>query len=208
MKARKLVLFLTVFALSCPLWTQNTGSVSGRVTDASGAVVEGAQVTITNQGNNSARTATTNSSGYYSVTNLVPGGYSVTVEKAGFKPVKFAPLTVAQSLSLDASLAVGAQEQTIEVNGAQVAPIETESAQLSTLVDSKTLLNLPLLTRNPYELVLLSPGAIQTNDTSAGFSVNGSRNRNNIGDWERRFSVIRLRRWSDRTEPHQLARFS
>jgi hypothetical protein len=124
--------------------------------------------------------------------------------------VKFAntPLTVAQSLSLDASLAVGAQEQTIEVNGAQVAPIETESAQLSTLVDSKTLLNLSLLTRNPYELVVLSPGAIQTNDTSAGFSVNGSRNRNNIGDWERRFSVIRLRRWSDRTEPHQLARFS
>ncbi len=180
MKVLKLVLLLAAFS-SYSLWAQNTGSITGTVTDASGAVVEGAQVTITNQGNNAARTATTNSSGFYSVTNLVPGVYSVTVEKAGFKPVKFAntPLTVAQSLSLDASLAVGAQEQTIEVNGAQVAPIETESAQLSTLVDSKTLLNLPLLTRNPYELVLLSPGAIQTNDTSAGFSVNGSRSRNN-----------------------------
>src|SRR5689334_5964037 len=102
MKARKLVFFLAVFALSCPLWAQNTGSISGTVTDASGAVVEGAQVTITNQGNNSARIATTNSSGYYSVPNLVPGVYAVTVEKSGFKPLKFAntPLTVAQSLSL------------------------------------------------------------------------------------------------------------
>jgi hypothetical protein len=181
MKALKLVLLLTVVTLSFSLWAQNTGSISGVVTDSSGAVVEGAQVTITNQGNNSARVASTNSSGFYAVPNLVPGQYSITVEKSGFKPVKFAntPLTVAQSLSLDASLAVGASEQTVEVNGAQVAPIETESAQLSTLVDSKTLLNLPLLTRNPYELVLLSPGAIQTNDTSAGFSVNGSRSRNN-----------------------------
>src|SRR6185295_5263962 len=181
MKVSKFFLLLAMIALSCSLFAQNTGSISGVVTDSSGAVVEGAQVTITNQGNNSARVATTNSSGFYSVPNLVPGQYSITVEKSGFKPVKFAntPLTVAQSLSLDASLSVGASEQTVEVNGAQVAPIETESAQLSTLVDSKTLLNLPLLTRNPYELVLLSPGAIQTNDTSAGFSVNGSRSRNN-----------------------------
>ena len=180
MKALRLLL-LAVFLLSGSLWAQNTGSISGVVTDSSGAVVSGAQVTITNQGTNLDRVVTTNASGFYSVSNLVPGIYSVTVEKSGFKPVKYSntALTVAQALSLDASLAVGAQEQTIEVNGAQVAPIETESAQLSTLVDSQTLLNLPLLTRNPYELVLLSPGAIQTNDTSAGFSVNGSRSRNN-----------------------------
>ena len=57
--------------------------------------------------------------------------------------------------------------------------METESTQLSTLIDSKTVLDLPLLTRNPYELVLLSPGTNQTNDGNNGFSVNGSRDRNN-----------------------------
>ena len=91
MKALKLVLILAVFALSFPLWAQNTGAISGTVTDSSGAVVDGAQVTVTNQGNNSARSAATNSSGFYSVTNLVPGVYSVTVEKAGFKPVRSLP---------------------------------------------------------------------------------------------------------------------
>ena len=55
MKAIKLVLILAVFALSFPLWAQNTGAISGTVTDSSGAVVDGAQVTVTNQGNNSAR---------------------------------------------------------------------------------------------------------------------------------------------------------
>ena len=141
MKAFSLSLLLALAVMSCPLWAQNTGSISGVVTDSSGAVVDGAQVTVTNQGSNAGRTVTSNSSGYYSVTNLTPGLYAVTVEKSGFKPLKFAntPLTVAQALALDASLSVGASEQTIEVNGAEVAPIETESAQLSTLVDSKTL---------------------------------------------------------------------
>lgn len=182
MKSVRFVLLL-LLCFSCQLWAQNTGSISGVVTDPSGAVVEGAHVTVTNQATNSARTVSSNASGFYSVTNLVPGSYIVAVEKSGFKPVKFAntPLTVAQTLSLDAKLVVGAQEQTIEVSGQDVAPIETESNQLSTLIDSKAIVDLPLLTRNPYELVLLSPGAIQTNDAvpAGGFSVNGSRDRNN-----------------------------
>jgi Carboxypeptidase regulatory-like domain/TonB-dependent Receptor Plug Domain len=182
MKSVKFVLVL-LLAFSSSLIAQNTGSISGVVTDPSGAVVDGASVTVTNVGTNSTRSVTSNSSGFYSVPNLVPGTYTVAVEKSGFRAVKFAntPLTVAQSLSLDAKLSVGAQEQSIEVNGQEVAPIETESNQLSTLVDSKTIVDLPLLTRNPYELVLLSPGAIQTNDASpaGGFSVNGSRDRNN-----------------------------
>ncbi len=181
MKAVKFSLLLVLMMFSIQLLAQNTGSMSGVVTDPSGAVVDSARVTVTNQGTNSARTVTTNASGFYSVPNLVPGVYTVSVEKSGFSPFKFSntTLTVAQALVLNATLTVGAQEQTIEVNGQQVAPIETESNQLSTLVDSRTIVDLPLLTRNPYELVLLSPGAIQTNDTSAGFSVNGSRSRNN-----------------------------
>ena len=180
-KLTRLSLITAVLMLSCQLLAQNTGTLSGVVTDPSGAVIEGAKVTVTNQGNDAVRTTTTNASGFYSVTNLVPALYAISVEKAGFSPVKYdnTPLSVAQALVLDVKLQVGTQTTTVEVNGQQVAPVETESTQLSTLIDSKTVLDLPLLTRNPYELVLLSPGTNQTNDGNNGFSVNGSRDRNN-----------------------------
>jgi len=167
--------------MSLSALAQSTGSIGGVVTDSSGAVVDGAQVTVTNLGSNAIRTAASNASGVYSVTNLVPGLYRVVIEKTGFTSVRFdnTTLTVAQALVLDAKLSVGGQQTTVEVNGQAVAPVETESTQLSTLIESKAILDLPLVTRNPYELVLLSPGTNQTNDGSNGFSVNGSRDRNN-----------------------------
>jgi hypothetical protein len=181
MKLRIVSLLIVVVAFSFSTLAQNTGSISGVVTDPSGAVVQGATVTVTNEGSNAVRTTSTNPSGVYSVTNLVPGVYRVVVEKEGFTAVRFddTPLTVAQALVLDATLPVGTQAATVEVNGGAVAPVETESTQLSTLIQSKAILDLPLLTRNPYELVLLSPGTNQTNDSNGGFSVNGSRDRNN-----------------------------
>jgi len=174
---------LLAFLLTVPLLVsaQNTGSISGVVTDPSSAVVQDATVTITNQATAAVRAAKTNSSGFYIVTNLTPGTYSLSVVKPGFSNVKIdnAQLTVAQALVLNAQLNLSNVQENIEVNGAAVAPIETESTQLSKLVDNKTIVDLPLLTRNPYELVLLSPGAIQPNNGSFGFAVNGSRDRNN-----------------------------
>jgi hypothetical protein len=180
MKLLKAGVLLCVVNLSSLLLAQ-TGSIGGVVTDPSGAVVEGAKVTATNRATSAARSTTTSSSGVYSLPNLVPGVYSVVIERDGFKSVKFDDfqLTVAQALVLNAHLSLGALQETIEVNGASAAPIEAESSQLSNLIDSRTMTDLPLLTRNAYELVLLSPGVIQTNDFGAGFSVNGSRDRNN-----------------------------
>lgn len=176
-----------MFAIACfvlsssALFGQTAGSISGTVTDPSGAAVPDATVTATNVQTSAVRGASSNASGVYSITNLEPGTYNVKVSKAGFRTTQFqsTPLTVAQALVLNAQLALGAVDQSIEVNGETVAPIETETSQLSTLVDNRTMTDLPLLTRNPYELVLLSPGAIQPNDGSNGFSVNGSRDRNN-----------------------------
>jgi len=181
MKLVKIFLVVLVIHLTSTLFGQTAGSISGVVTDPSGAVVQGAKVTATNVATAAERTTETNSSGNYSLTNLVSGTYSVSVAKDGFQTVRFdnTPLTVAQALVLNAKFAVGAVQQTVEVNGASVAPIETESTQLSTLIDNRTIVDLPLLTRNPYELVLLSPGTVQTNDGANGFSVNGSRDRNN-----------------------------
>lgn len=105
MKALKLGFLLLCVMLPLLLFAQNTGSITGIATDPSGAVVQGAKVTVTNQAINLARTVATNASGFYSVTNLVPGVYSVTLEKEGFSTVKIenTPLTVAQALVLNAS---------------------------------------------------------------------------------------------------------
>src|ERR1700751_4084909 len=134
------------------LFAQTTGTVQGTVTDSTGAVVDGATVTATNLDTNSSRTATRSASGFYSITNLPPGAYPVKFEKQGFTSVhnKSATLTTAQVLTLNSSLKVGSVQAVVEVNGSAIAPVETESTQLSTLISNKTITDLPLLPRNPY----------------------------------------------------------
>ena len=174
-------MMVCILALSRLAFAQVSGSISGVVTDSTGAVVVGAKVTATNPATNAVISAETNSSGSYSITNLAPGQYKVVMEKAGFQTIRFDDnvLTVAQALVINARLTVGAVSQVVQVNGSGTASIETETSQLSTVIDSKTMNDLPLLTRNAYELVLLSPGVIQPNNGSFGFAVNGSRDRNN-----------------------------
>ena len=103
----------------------------------------------------------------------------MSVEKAGFSTLRFrnVELTVAQNLTLGGTLEVGAVTQSVEVSGASVAPINLEDAQLSNVIDSRRILDLPLITRDPYALALLSPGAQSTD--LGGLTVNGQRERNN-----------------------------
>ena len=103
----------------------------------------------------------------------------MSVEKPGFSVLRFrnVELTVAQNLTLDGTLEVGAVTQSVEVAGASVAPINLEDAQLSNVIDSRRILDLPLITRDPYQLALLSPGAQSTD--LGGLTVNGQRERNN-----------------------------
>jgi len=154
----KLSVLLCVLISARSLFAQVSGSISGIVTDSTGAVVAGAKVMATNQATNSARSAETNSSGAYSITNLEPGPYRVVMRKAGFKTISFDDnaLEVAQAMVINARFTVGSVTEVMEVNGAARAEIETETSQLSTVIDSKTMNDLPLLTRNAYELVLLS----------------------------------------------------
>ncbi|HVB34418.1 MAG TPA: carboxypeptidase-like regulatory domain-containing protein [Patescibacteria group bacterium] len=158
-----------------------TASISGTVTDASGAVVSQANVKAQNTANGSSRTVETNTAGFYSIPNLAPGAYDVTISHAGFQTFQFAnvPLTVAQSLTLDAKLAVSAVSSTVTVNGEAVPPLDTSDAQISNVVESAQIEALPLILRDPYTLVLLSPGVIQTNSRLGGFSVNGTSERDN-----------------------------
>lgn len=173
-----LTLLSLVFALS--LGAQ-TGSISGTVTDPSGAVIPGAKVTATNVDTKASRSIETGGAGSYALTNLAVGTYDVEVEAKGFAIAKYTnlALTVAQALSLNPSLEPGKVSETVVVSGTTVAPIELENAQLSNVVDQRRMVELPLLTRDPYSLILLSPGTIQTNSSLGGFSVNGARERNN-----------------------------
>jgi hypothetical protein len=158
-----------------------TGTIAGTITDSSGASVPAATVAATNRETAAVRTATSDESGTYSIPNVAVGHYDVTIEKQGFSTfrVQDVQLTVAQTLTLNGNLTVGVVSQAVEVQGSSVPTIDLADAQLSNIVDQKRILELPLITRDPYQLVLLSPGVQQTTSALGGFSVNGQRERNN-----------------------------
>ncbi len=158
-----------------------TGSISGTILDPTNAGVPAATVTARNLATGNVRTALTDSAGTYSIPDLPVGRYDVSVEKQGFSVLTFKDvgLSVAQNLTLNGALQLGATTQTVEVIGEAVPPIDLENAQISNVVDQKRIVDLPLITRDPYQLVLLSPGTQQVNSSLGGFSVNGQRERNN-----------------------------
>ena len=156
-------------------------TISGSVTDPSHSPVGSVAVTARNTGTNSVHTDVTNEDGIYRLVELPAGSYVLTFEKSGFKVAKFAgvDLTVGQILTVDASLEIGTISSSVEVQASVVPPIELENAQLSNLVDSKRMTDLPLLVRDPYSLVLLGPGVTQSNSGLGGFSANGASERSN-----------------------------
>jgi len=173
---------MTVVVLSAvTIAYAQTGNMVGTVTDATGAGIPGATITAKNLATATARTATTDATGSYSIPNLAAGGYEVSIEKEGFSLLRIqnVELTVAQNLTLNGSLQVGVVSQSVEVAGSSVPAINLEDAQISNVVDTRRIQDLPLITRDPYQLVLLSPGAQQTSSALGGFSVNGQRERNN-----------------------------
>jgi Carboxypeptidase regulatory-like domain/TonB-dependent Receptor Plug Domain len=158
-----------------------TGTIAGTVSDASGAVVQGAEVTVRNTATNESHKTTSSTSGTYAVTDLPIGPYEITVKKEGFKLFRQPgiELTVAQSFTVDPKLTPGAASEEVTVRADRVQDIDLETSQLSNLVDQRQMESLPLITRNPYQLMLLSPGTSQTDSSNGGVSVNGARDRNN-----------------------------
>ncbi len=163
----------------------DTGQISGFVRDASGAVIPGATVVVTNEGNGEQRTTTTNESGFYVLPNLVVGTYSASAEAKGFKKFlqRGIQLSAAQKIALDIQLQVGSMTQSVEVTAA-VGLVQTETAQVSRIIESRQIQDLTLNGRNPIYLALLKPGviggAVGTFDpdsvSNGSFSINGGRN--------------------------------
>src|SRR5215469_8310846 len=177
----KIVVLSILLLLVSGIALAQTGSIQGTVTDKSGAVVQGAEVNAKSLATGTLRTATTGSTGVFSMQNMPVGHYEISVKKTGFKTYKLddVELTVAQALGVDTSLDPGTVSEEVLVKASEVPPVDLETSQVSNLVDSRQILDLPLITRDPYSLVLLSPGTSQTNTSLGGFTVNGSRERNN-----------------------------
>jgi len=180
LKLKMFVLGTLVTACMTAAWAQ-TGSIQGVVKDNSGAVIQGADVIVRNIETNAHRSGSTSSTGVYSVPNLPVGHYEITAKKDSFKAYHLdtIELTVAQVLGIEITLEPGTVSEEVLVRASDVPAVDLESAQVSNIVDSKRMTSLPLATRDPYELILLSPGTIQSDSDLGGFSVNGARERNN-----------------------------
>ena len=173
---------IVVFALFSAMASfAQTGTIAGTVTDASWAVVQGAEITVRNTATNETHQTTGSATGTYSLTNLPVGSYEITVKKEGFKVYHLPSieLSVAQALTVDPRLLTGAVSEEVTVRADQTQDVDLETSQISNLVDQRQMESLPLITRNPYQLVLLSPGTSQTDSGNAGITVNGARDRNN-----------------------------
>jgi len=136
-----------------------TADVVGKVTDATGAVVPGAKVTLTNLGTNISRAVAADESGDY-VVNLLPiGRYSVRVEVAGFKTFTVGELTLVAGdrVRVDAKLEVGQTSETVEIT-AELPALQTDSSSLGTAITGRLVQDLPLNGRNYVQLAQLVPG--------------------------------------------------
>jgi Carboxypeptidase regulatory-like domain len=143
-------------------------AVSGTVTDASGAIITGAEVKVTQKNTGATRTATTNSSGQFNFTALPPTTYTVSVQAQGFKQyVQDVVLLADQTRDLDVHLQIGAATQQVTVEASTVA-VNTVSQELSQVIESARVSDLPLNGRNAADLTLLVPGAVSAIANNSG----------------------------------------
>ena len=169
---QRLLGFLAFLAIAPAAFSQQvTGSILGSVQDAQGAVIPGAQVTAKNQDTGFSRTMQSNGQGEYRIDFLPPGTYQVQVADKGFRNFSATgiALAVGQFARVDAHLEVGEAASTVEVQG--TAPlVNTEDATVGQTVGTDQITTLPLVNRNVYSLLSLTPGVQYTaNAIALGF---------------------------------------
>ncbi|MCL6546854.1 MAG: carboxypeptidase regulatory-like domain-containing protein, partial [Bryobacteraceae bacterium] len=171
-----LVLLLLAFAGISAAQTE-TGQVTGKVLDPSGAVVPNAKLSLKSLSTNLVRSTVSNDAGIYLFPGVLPGDYELTTEAAGFaKSSQNVVVTVGARVGVDVRLEVGRPETVIQVTET-AGQVNVETQTLSTVISRQSLADLPTLTRNPYDLVATS-GNISGGDPSGrgvGYAINGQR---------------------------------
>jgi hypothetical protein len=167
-----LAIFVSISVLG--FGQQLTGTLTGTTTDSTGAVVTNAKVTMKNELSGDIRTTVSNSTGYFSITAVQPGTYTVTIEAPGFKIWKQAGIAFAQGDNRNLpqiSLTVGATTETVEISAGALS-VPTDNAEISTTVPQQMVDSFPMGGRDAGELLKIMPGMAFTNygSTGSGFS--------------------------------------
>jgi Carboxypeptidase regulatory-like domain len=176
---RKFLSIVSILFVALPvgLAQSSMGRILGTVTDASGAVIRGARVRITNTATGVARNLTTTDAGEYAAPNLQPGPYLVTVEASGFEKFQRTELVleVARDLRVNAQLKPGSVSQTVTVT-TQASTIDTTNDVLGSTFSNRAINELPLQGRDFQNLAILQPG-IQRTPGGGFLSINANGNR-------------------------------
>ncbi len=184
------------FSRTARAQSASTGALAGSVSDSSGAVVVGAEVTSINEASGETKTVTTQDTGRYTIPLLPPGTYRVQAKKNGFKVSEESgiQINVAETTRLDIEMIVGELTQNVTVEAAPTM-VQTDSSTLGRVVDEQAMEGLPLVTRNYTQIIGLSPGVeapvnnatdlgrggggISPTQTTSGLFVHGARSYDN-----------------------------
>lgn len=182
--------FMLLSIAATPAWTQatSTSTVTGQVTDQSGAAVPDVKVTLLDPQTNAQLTTTTNSDGRYVFSNVGVGTYTVSFEKQGFATSKVAEqkVDVGTTLTVNTALQVGATTTTVEVQAQAAAELQTTSASVGKTLTNKELLSMPNFGRDVSTLAVLQPGvtlggytagAVQDQNT---YTIDGAQNSDDM----------------------------
>jgi Carboxypeptidase regulatory-like domain len=172
-------------------WGQQiTAAITGTVVDGAGAALNGATITVTDVDRGTVYDTKTSDSGRFNLSQVPIGTYDVKVEASGFETIIQSHLTLVlnQTARLDFKMKVGAVTNTVQVTS-ETPQLQSDTTQVSTLMNSRAVTNIPLATRNYVELTLLSPGSVHPDnsmfnngDNTAGGArpyINGNREQSN-----------------------------
>ena len=165
------------------LWGQSsfTAQVRGVISDASGAGIPGAKVSVVEADRNVPHVATTDEAGRYVAAGLPPGNYRINVEAQGFKQANRSvfPLSVQQQATIDFTMQVGDISTSVSVES-QAPLLNTTIATLGQVIENRYMMALPNIGRNPLALLNLTPGVVGAagtiNPTNTNFVAGGARN--------------------------------
>ena len=182
---------LAVATLARPVLAQDAGTIHGVVVDGSGAIIPGATITALQVKTGTRRPTITNGAGQYSLPQLAPGEYEISAEKAGFSKLVRSGLnlTTGQDAQLDLPLSVGGASETVNV-AAGGELIDTAGSSLSTVIQGRQVVDMPLNGRNVLNLVTLVPGVIPQG--SSGGNPLGNQNGGALSQPGGIVAIIRL----------------
>src|SRR5262245_28467763 len=182
---------LTLLLASLVLGQSDRGTITGTVTDSSGAAVPSAHVTVTNLATNANSTAVTTGDGVYSIVALPPGTYRVRIEKSGFKRAEIGQVAVVvgNTTAANVTMEIGQVSETVEIAAAAGGQVQTENAKISSQVSNKQIDELPLVVsgtmRSPFDLTRLTPeskplglggdAGVQGPSYTSNFSIGGGQ---------------------------------